>query len=120
MGLLNEECHRVAGFAAATFAIVVATQVSAQDAATFYKERNIQLVVSAAPGGGYDLYARILARHIGKHVPGHPTVVVRNLPGAAGLSATRYVLGAAPHDGSVLLANQAGPLAERVFSQTGK
>ena len=48
----------------------------------FYKDKTIRLIVGLAPGGGYDLYSRVIARHVGKHIPGNPTVVVENMDGA--------------------------------------
>ena len=72
--------------------------------APFYEGRTITIVVSYAPGGGYDLYSRLLARHLGGHVPGRPAVVVQNMPGAAGVVATNHVYNAAPKDGTVIAA----------------
>lgn len=64
--------------------------------------RTISLIVGFSPGGAYDLYARVLARHIPKHLPGHPTVIVQNMPGAGGIKAANYLYQVAPKDGSVL------------------
>jgi tripartite-type tricarboxylate transporter receptor subunit TctC len=72
----------------------------AQDSvAEFYRGKQITIVVGSSTGGGYDLYARHLARHFGKHVPGNPTVVVQNMPGAGGLVATNHLYARAPRDG---------------------
>ena len=61
-----------------------AERAAAQDGvAPFYKGKTITIVVASSPGGGYDLYGRMIARHIGKHIPGNPSVVVNNMPGAA-------------------------------------
>jgi tripartite-type tricarboxylate transporter receptor subunit TctC len=57
----------------------------------FYKGKTLTIVVGFTPGGGFDINARLLARHIGRHIPGNPTVVVQNLPGAAGLNSVRYL-----------------------------
>jgi tripartite-type tricarboxylate transporter receptor subunit TctC len=65
----------------------------------FYAGRTVNLVIGYAPGGGYDLYARTLARHIAKHIPGHPSVVVQNMPGAGSLKAANYLYTIAPKDG---------------------
>ena len=76
---------------------------SAQSVEEFYRNaRNITLVVSTAPGGGYDSYARVFARGFTRHVPGGPTIVVQNMPGAGGLRATNYIYANAVKDGSVL------------------
>jgi tripartite-type tricarboxylate transporter receptor subunit TctC len=65
----------------------------------FYKGKSIRLIVGLAPGGGFDTYSRLIARHISKHIPGNPTVVVDNMPGAASLIAANYVYKAARADG---------------------
>ena len=74
----------------------------AQDDADFYRNRQLQVVVGYGPGGGYDVYARLVARHIGKHVPGNPTTVVQNMPGAGSLLSVNYLANTAPRDGSVI------------------
>src|SRR5499425_3582029 len=66
----------------------------------FYKGRQINLIVGYGPGGGYDLTARLLARHIGRFIPGQPSVVVQNMVGAGSLRAANYIYGAAPKDGA--------------------
>jgi tripartite-type tricarboxylate transporter receptor subunit TctC len=68
----------------------------------FYKGRDIRLVVSTAPGGAYDSYARLLAQVFGDHIPGSPTIVVQNMPGAGGLKTANYMYAAAPRDGTVI------------------
>lgn len=72
----------------------------ADDVADFYRGRQVDLIVGFGPGGGYDVYARLLARYIGKYIPGHPTVVVQNMPGAGSLRAANYIYSVAPKDGS--------------------
>jgi tripartite-type tricarboxylate transporter receptor subunit TctC len=68
----------------------------------FYKGRIVNLVVGAGPGGGYDIYGRLLARHLGRYIPGHPKVVVQNMPGAGGLRSANYLFNVAPKDGAVI------------------
>ena len=70
--------------------------------ADFYKGRSVTVVVSSSAGGGYDTLARALARHIGKHLPGHPVFVVRNMPGAGGMAASNFLFTNADKDGSVI------------------
>ncbi|HEY6994195.1 MAG TPA: tripartite tricarboxylate transporter substrate-binding protein [Xanthobacteraceae bacterium] len=70
--------------------------------ADFYKGRQINLVVGYGPGGGYDVYARLLARHFGRFVPGTPTVIVQNMPGAGSLRAVNYLYNVAPKDGGTI------------------
>jgi tripartite-type tricarboxylate transporter receptor subunit TctC len=72
----------------------------ADDVVDFYRGRQIDLIVGFGPGGGYDVYARLLARYIGKYIPGDPTVVVENMPGAGSLRAANYIYSVAPKDGS--------------------
>jgi tripartite-type tricarboxylate transporter receptor subunit TctC len=81
-------------------AIINASIACADSVADFYTGHPITISVGFEPGGGYDIYARTLARHFGDHVPGHPTVVVKNEPGAAGLSLVNYIFNAAPKDGT--------------------
>jgi tripartite-type tricarboxylate transporter receptor subunit TctC len=81
----------------------------------FYKGKTITLVVANAPGGGYDLYARLLARHMGRHIPGEPGFVVKYQPGAGGMLMANAIYGAAPRDGLTIgLMARANPL-ERVL-----
>src|SRR5579871_6558148 len=80
---------------------IAAVSVQAQDAVeAFYRGRQINLVVGYGPGGGYDLTARLVARHIGRFIPGHPSVAVQNMAGAGSLRAANYLYGAAPKDGA--------------------
>jgi tripartite-type tricarboxylate transporter receptor subunit TctC len=71
----------------------------AQSAADFYRGQTISMVVSSSAGGGYDTLSRVVARYLGKHIPGNPTVIVRNMPGAGGLLAMNYLAHVAPRDG---------------------
>jgi len=75
--------------------------LSAQ-ATPFYKDKTIRIVVGFTSGGLYDQYARLLARHMGKYLPGNPTIIVQNMPGAGSLSATNYIYGVAKPDGLTL------------------
>jgi tripartite-type tricarboxylate transporter receptor subunit TctC len=82
-------------------AAILPGYMSLATAADYYQGKTINLVVGNPPGGGYDGYARLLARHMPKHIPGKPTFVVRNMPGAASIIAARYVANTAPKDGTV-------------------
>ena len=66
----------------------------------FFKGKTINLVVGYTAGGGYDQYGRLLARHLGRHIPGNPNVIVQNMPGAASLTSVRYLALSAPKDGT--------------------
>src|SRR4051812_22330262 len=75
---------------------------SAQSAEQFYRGKTVAMIVPADPGGSYDLHTRLIARHIGKWIPGRPTVVVQTMTGAGGLRAINYLYERAPRDGTVL------------------
>jgi tripartite-type tricarboxylate transporter receptor subunit TctC len=70
--------------------------------ADFYKGKQVNWVLSAGAGGGYSSYAHVFANYFGAHIPGKPTIVVQNMPGAGGIRAMTYFASVAPHDGSVL------------------
>ena len=82
-------------------AVISAAPAIADEVADFYKGKSITLFVSAGAGGGYDAYARTLARHINRHIPGNPSIVVQNKPGAGGLVAANFMYNVAAKDGSV-------------------
>jgi hypothetical protein len=72
------------------------------DQSVTFKGMTINIDVGFGPGGGYDLYARVLARHLGKYLPGNPTAIVRNMPGGGSLRVANYIYSVAPKDGSEL------------------
>ncbi|MFM1814975.1 MAG: hypothetical protein RLZ98_1670 [Pseudomonadota bacterium] len=74
----------------------------AQSLADFYKGKQVSVIVSSDSGSTYDSYARFLARHIGKHIPGNPKLIVQNMPGAGQLKGTEYIYKIAPKDGTVI------------------
>jgi tripartite-type tricarboxylate transporter receptor subunit TctC len=77
-------------------------QTAAPPSADFYKGRSISIIVGFSPGGSFDLYARTLSRHLGRHIPGNPTVIVQNMPGAGSLKAVDYLFSIAQRDGTVM------------------
>src|SRR6476469_6516469 len=83
-------------------AALAATPAHADTVADFYKGKQINLIVGYGPGGGYDTYARLLARHFGRFVPGNPNVIVQNMPGAGSLRAVNYLYNVAPKDGATI------------------
>jgi tripartite-type tricarboxylate transporter receptor subunit TctC len=109
-------CSRTSAFAiAAAFMIAAApaaAQDTAQDAASFYKGKTVRIIVGFSAGGGYDAYARLLARYYGQYIPGHPTVVVQNMPGAASLKAVQYLGAGAPADGTTIVTFNAGLITQ--------
>src|SRR5918992_1218818 len=80
-----------------TFLFLLGDQVSAQ--APFYQGKSIRIIVGSTTGGGYDLWARLLARYLGKHTPGNPDVVVQNMPGAGSQVAANHIYNVAKPDG---------------------
>src|SRR5262252_7502162 len=88
--------------AALMVAALVASQARADAVADFYRGKQINLIVGYGPGGGYDVYARLVGRHLGRHIPGEPAVVVQNMPGAGSLRAVNYLYNVAARDGTTL------------------
>ena len=93
---------RVIVLAAATMVQLVPVKASHSQPTPFYKDKTIRIIVGFTSGGLYDQYARLLARHMGKYIPGNPTIIVQNMPGAGSLSATNYIYGVAKPDGLTL------------------
>ncbi len=89
------------GVAAALLATLPMSVASAQSPAEFYKGKNVELYIGYSVGGGYDLYARMLAKHMGKHIPGNPIVVPKNMTGAGSLRLTNWLYKVAAKDGTV-------------------
>lgn len=92
---------RVAGFALALVLLAIG-QARADAVGEFYRGKQISLVVGYGTGGGYDVYARLIARYLGRHVPGSPGIIVQNMPGAGSLRSVNYLYNAAPKDGTVI------------------
>jgi tripartite-type tricarboxylate transporter receptor subunit TctC len=88
------------GATALVAAALASAPVAAQSAADFYKGTTVSVIIGFPAGGGYDTYGRVLARHLGNHIPGKPTVVAKNMPGAGALKAANYLYNSAPKDGS--------------------
>lgn len=95
-----------------TTAMVMCSAAYAQPAADFYKGKTIRLIVGFSTGGGYDQYARLLVRHIGRHTPGAPTYIVQNMPGAASLKSVLYLEQGVPHDGLTMVTFNPGLLSQ--------
>ncbi len=85
---------------------LAAMPVRADPVADFYKGKDLRLIISSTVGGGYDVYARTIARHLGRHIPGNPAIVPQNMPGAGGIAAANHIYAVAPKDGSVIAAIQ--------------
>jgi tripartite-type tricarboxylate transporter receptor subunit TctC len=104
-------------FALALGAAVLPTLAAAQSVEEFYKGRTIKLNVAAAVGGGADLYARVLVRHLGKHIPGNPGFVVQNLPGAGGLVVAGQMQNNTTPDGATIALLQRNNLIEPILAE---
>src|ERR1700733_7041847 len=104
--------------ALAAAAALVAASAQAQGPADFYKGRNVDLYVGYSVGGAYDLYSRGLARPLGEHIPGNPTVVVKNMEGAGSLRLANWLYRIAPKDGSVIGMIGRGTGFDPVLGQT--
>src|ERR1041385_7380903 len=102
--------------AATLLLAALATPLRADPVEDFYRAKTVTILVGFTAGGGYDLYARLLGRHLGKHIPGNPSVVVQNMPGAGSLKATQYVYGVAPKDGTVLASVSRGMATDPLLS----
>ena len=109
--------------AAAATGLFILTFATPAAAAEFFAGKSIDLLIGAAPGGGYDIYARALGRHLGRHIPGNPTIVAKNMPGAGSARVGGFISAIAPKDGTAIAALMPGaiigqlldPKAEALF-----
>ena len=114
---------RSIALAATLAAAIIPAPVAAED---FYAGKSIDLLVGAPPGGGYDIYGRTVARHISRHIPGNPTIVPKNMPGAGSARAAGFLSKLAPKDGTVIANIMPGavigplldPKSEKLFDPT--
>src|SRR5215475_7443249 len=98
-------------------ACLAANAAFAQDAVeAFYRGKTVTITVGSAVGGGYDTYARLVGRHLGRHIPGNPTIVVQNIPGAGSNKAASFVALQAPKDGTAIGAIQSGAILQPLIS----
>ena len=104
------------GAAAATMRATWA-EIAAQNAVeAFYRGRTVTIVVGSAVGGGFDAYARLVGRHLGRFIPGNPTVIVQNIPGAGSNKAASYIALQAPKDGTAVGAIQPSAVLQPLLS----
>jgi len=87
-------------FAAAVGSFCMSCPGHAQSVEDFYRGKTVNLMIGYSVGGGYDLYGRLVSRHIGKHIPGRPAIVPQNMTGAGSLRAAQYIYSVAPKDGT--------------------
>jgi tripartite-type tricarboxylate transporter receptor subunit TctC len=105
--------------AIALISLALAGPAAAQDVAEFYRGKTVSIIMGTGPGGSYDLYGRTIAEHLGRHIPGQPTVIVEHMPGAGGVIAGNHIYGPAPQDGSKILLSHALPLVEKLEAGPG-
>jgi hypothetical protein len=105
--------------AALVVAIAGSQPVAADSVRDFYAGKQITIIVGSGAGGGYDLQARLTARHLGKHIPGNPTFIVQNMPGAGSLQAANYIYNSAPADGTTIALLQRGMLLIKLINPSG-
>jgi len=98
-----------------TFPVVT----KAYSGAPYYEGKTIKLIVGFSPGGGFDTYSRVIARHIGKHIPGNPVIVVENMTGAASLLSANYVYKIAKPDGLTILNFHGNQVVNQVIGKPG-
>ena len=102
------------------FAPPMAARAQTSDVEKFYAGRNVEFLVGSAPGGGYAIYANLLSRHLGRHIPGAPHVIARTVEGAGSLTAANQIYTTAPRDGSVFGAVFTGAIVEPLIGDRAK
>src|SRR5262245_51686700 len=105
----------IAAAVGVALSFAVGSEVAAQSPNAPYTGKQIRMVIASGAGGGYDAYGRALARYLGKYIPGNPSVVTQNMPGASGITATNWTYAVAPKDGTVVLATYNALLAEPLY-----
>jgi len=117
MQCLSRTCIAAAALSSLIILSTMPARAQAQTVEQFYRNRIVRLLLAAAPGGGADIYARILVNHLGRHIPGHPTFVIINQPGAGGLLAAGILQNTAPKDGGTIGFLQRNNLLEPVLAE---
>jgi tripartite-type tricarboxylate transporter receptor subunit TctC len=109
---------RTSLFVAIAFALMAESHAAADPIADFYSGKTVQVLIGFSPGGGYDTYARTLARYMGRHIPGNPKLVPQNMPGAGSLKVVNYLANVAPKDGTALAHFAPGIMFEPLIGHT--
>src|SRR5262245_53509326 len=102
MRMITRWALLTASLLAVSLAAIGAPASAQEDVAAFYRGKTVRIVVGVAVGSGYDINARVLARHLAAHIPGNPTIIVQNQPGAGSLTMTNQLYAAGPFDGTVI------------------
>ena len=100
-------------------AVQVSSTATAEPVADFYRGKTVSMIIATAPGGDYDLRARLVSRHLGRHIPGNPTIVPRNMPGGVGIQAANFMANVAPKDGTALHAIMQNMSTHQALGGTG-
>ncbi|MBX9740947.1 MAG: hypothetical protein K2X62_12770 [Beijerinckiaceae bacterium] len=111
--------RRWLGYAFATAVVTMPVMASAQTPETSYKGQTLTILVGYPPGAAYDAYARVIARHMGRHLPGAPSIVVQNMPGAGSLTAANHLYNNAAKDGTVIGTFSRGMPMQPLFDEQG-
>ena len=107
------------GLATLASMVLAAPASAAESLEEFYKGKTLKLIVGSDVGGGYDVYGRLLAKHMGKYIPGNPTFIVQNIPGAGGIPAANNVYNVQPQDGTVIAGVQRSTLFSQILGEPG-
>jgi tripartite-type tricarboxylate transporter receptor subunit TctC len=106
--------------AALLFGAALCSPAAAQPAADFYRGKTISLLVGSGEGGGFDLSARLMAQFLNRYIPGNPTIVVQNMPGASGLRVAEFVYNVAPRDGTTIAITQPSIVQHKVLNASAR
>jgi len=98
---MRKATRRGAAIGIAAAILLSAVPTRAQPVADFYRGKTLRMLIGYGPGGGYDIYGRLVAEFLPRHLPGNPTIVAQNMPGAGSFVAAKYIYDVAPKDGTV-------------------
>lgn len=115
--IVTHQVGKVLGWLPAVALLAASAPATAQQ--DFYAGKQITFIVGAGVGGGYDLQARTTARHLSRHIPGNPTIVVQNMPAAGSMAATNFMFSTAPKDGTTMALIQRGMLLAKLTYPSG-
>jgi tripartite-type tricarboxylate transporter receptor subunit TctC len=106
--------------AGAVLACLTVTPAATQPAGDFYRGKTINLLVGSGEGGGFDLSGRLVGQFLGRYIPGNPTIVVQNMPGASGLRVAEYIYNVAPRDGTAIAITQPSMVQHKVLTPSAR
>lgn len=109
----------IVGAGLAGAALLSAPAAAQKSVADFYKGKQMIMMVGSTPGGGYDTYARLISAHMGRFIPGNPTFITQNKPGAGSIVAINYVANAMPKDGTVIVGLQRNAAMVQILGRKG-